>query len=76
VLRGMEQQRVITRLGFPLSYDKKKRLSMHYVLDCYNPEHAAIARDLCAESTKVGWQALHNLIIEVGPDQLYLWNIL
>lgn len=62
-LRGLEQSRVVTRLGFPMAHDPTKRLSMHYVLDCANPEHAEVARTLCAAASEVSWRALRNLLI-------------
>ena len=69
-LRGLEQSRVVTRLGFSATaYDtrgggsKKVPRSMHYVLDCANPEHANVAKDLCAAAATLPWQAFQNLVV-------------
>ena len=34
-----------------------------YVLDCANPEHQAIGKEICAQAAKLPWQAVCNLII-------------
>jgi hypothetical protein len=70
-LQGLEQSRVVTRLGcfpFPAATndeDKKtkRRTSMHYVLDCANPEHERVAKDLCAAAARLPWQAFQNLVV-------------
>jgi hypothetical protein len=42
-LNGVEQSYVTHRLGFPVAFDKK-HTTMHYRLDCNNPEHRTIAQ--------------------------------
>lgn len=39
----MEHSYATYRLGFPVVFDKK-HITMHYRLDCNNPEHRAIAQ--------------------------------